>query len=216
MNNKVKKMVALAMLSAMAYVMVFLSKLIPFQIMFLHYDAKDVIITLGGLIYGPVAALIISVLVSFIEMITISGTGVWGFLMNVLSTCAFAIPVALIYRKKKNLPSACIGLVVGVIAMTVTMLIWNYIISPIYMGAPREQVAAMLVPVFLPFNLLKAGINAALTYILYKPVITALRKAGFVTTAAPNKENKKTAAPIILMIAAGLILITGVLIFIFI
>ena len=57
------------------------------------------------------------------------------------------------------------------------MMLCNYIITPIYTGLPRETVAGMLLPVFLPFNLIKYGINTAVTLILYKPIVTALRKA---------------------------------------
>ena len=40
----------------------------------------------------------------------------------------------------------------------------------------------MLIPMFLPFNGLKAGINAALTLGLYKPLTTALRSMRLVET----------------------------------
>ena len=61
--------------------------------------------------------------------------------------------------------------------MVVVMLFWNYLITPVYMGYPREAVVELLIPVFLPFNLIKGGLNAALTMILYKPVVIALRRA---------------------------------------
>ena len=41
----------------------------------------------------------------------------------------------------------------------------------------RTDVAAMLVPVFLPFNLLKGCLNATITVLLYKPVVQGLRHA---------------------------------------
>lgn len=97
--------------------------------------------------------------------------------MNVLSTCAFACTAAFIYKKKHTLRGALVGLLCGVVLMTIVMLLWNYLITPIYMGYPREAVAAMLPTVFLPFNLLKGGLNAALTMLIYKPVVNALRKA---------------------------------------
>lgn len=216
MKDRIKKMVALAMLSAMAYIMVVLSRFIPLKIMFLQYDPKDVIITLGGLIYGPLAAFIISAIASLIEMITISQTGYWGLIMNILSTCAFACTASAIYRKKRTLSGACLGLIAGIAAMSSTMMLWNYLIAPIYMGTPREEVVKLLVPVFLPFNLLKASINAALTYLLYKPLITALRKSGFVASASVSEKGKKSAAPIILMSAAIILLAIGIVLFIFI
>ena len=76
----------------------------------------------------------------------------------------------------------------GIAALTVTMLLWNYLITPIYMHMDRSVVAAMLPTVFLPFNLAKGGLNMALTLILYKPVVTALRKARLV----PERENAQS------------------------
>ena len=61
--------------------------------------------------------------------------------------------------------------------MVSMMLLWNYLIAPIYMGYPRAAVAKLLLPVFLPFNLLKGGLNASVTMLLYKPVVTILRRS---------------------------------------
>ena len=55
------------------------------------------------------------------------------------------------------------------------MMFWNYWIAPIYMGYPREAIVKLLLPAFLPFNLIKGGLNAAIAMLLYKPVVTALR-----------------------------------------
>lgn len=73
--------------------------------------------------------------------------------------------------------------------MVVVMLFWNYLITPIYMGYPREAVVELLIPVFLPFNLMKGGLNAALTMILYKSIVIALRRAHLIET---NKLEPKT------------------------
>jgi hypothetical protein len=80
---------------------------------------------------------------------------------------------------------AVAGLVIGVIFMTCTMLLWNYLMVPIFTpGITRERVITMLLPIFLPFNLLKGSINAAAAMLLYKPLITALRKAGMIPKPA--------------------------------
>ena len=79
-----KTMVSLATLTAIAYIVMLLSKLMP-SVMFLDFDFKDVVICIGGFTFGPLAAAMISIVVAFIEMITISHTGGWGFLMNIPS-----------------------------------------------------------------------------------------------------------------------------------
>lgn len=188
----IKQIVSIGMFCALAYVVMLLSKLIPISVAgFLSLDFKDVIIAICGFIFGPISGLIVSVIVSLIEMITVSTTGPIGLLMNVLSTCAFVIPSSLIYRNRRKFSSAIIGLVVGALCMTCIMLLWNWLITPLYMGVPREVVVAMLIPTFLPFNLIKGGLNAAATILLYKPIITALRKARLVEASTSSQPRKK-------------------------
>lgn len=169
--------IAMAMLTAVAYVIMYLSKMLPSVNGFLDFDFKDVVICISGFIYGPLSAAIISIVVALIEAVTISHTGPIGLLMNVLATCSFCCTATFIYKKHHTMKGAILGLATGVVALVVVMLLWNYLITPIYQGVPREVVVTMLPTVFFPFNLAKGGMNMAATLLLYKPVVTALRKA---------------------------------------
>ncbi len=184
----IKKLVLMAMLAAMAYMIVALVR-IP-VVLFLKYEPKDVVITIGGFLLGPMASFVISLLISLLEMVTISETGPIGCLMNLLSTCSFACTAAFIYKKKHTLGGAVAGLAAGSVFMVIIMLLWNWLITPLYMGVDRSAVEGMLLPAFLPFNLLKAGLNSALTLVLYKPLVTALRKTGLVETGAKTGSSK--------------------------
>lgn len=82
-------------------------------------------------------------------------------------------------------------------------------IAPIYMGFPREAAAELLIPAFLPFNLIKGGLNAAFTFMLYKPVTTALRKTGYISVSSNEQMPKKK--PIGLWIISGINVVTCVL-----
>ena len=182
-----KKMVTLAMLAAIAYLIVNLVR-IP-VVLFLKYEPKDVIITIGGFLFGPMASFIISFVVSLLEMVTISDTGIIGGIMNLISTCSFACVAAFIYKKQHTLKGAILGLGLGSLLMVAIMLLWNWLITPLYMGVDRSTVEGMLIPAFLPFNLLKAGLNSALTIGLYKPLSTALRRIGLVETHAKSSKT---------------------------
>lgn len=189
MNQKTKKLTILAMLAALSYIIMYVGR-IP-MVMFLKYDPKDVIITIGGFIYGPLSAAAISAAVSLVEMVTASDTGLYGLIMNIVSTCSFACVASLIYKKKRTLSGAVIGLIAGCLFMTGVMLLWNYFITPHYLVQPQEVVAAMLLPVFLPFNLIKGGLNAAITMLLYKPVVSALRRANLIESSYNSKPQGK-------------------------
>ena len=187
---KTKRLVSLAMLCAIAFVVTYLSRQIPIRVAgFLRMDFKDVVIIIGGFIFGPISAAAVSVVTSLIEMLTFSETGFYGFFMNVVSSCAFACIAAAFYKKSRTMKASVVGLITGALAMTIVMMLWNYIITPVYMGVDRERVAGMLIPTFLPFNLIKAGLNAALTILMYKPVIVGLRKAGLVPASASGKKG---------------------------
>ncbi len=175
MNSKTKKLTTAGMLCALAYGATLIGR-IPI-VLFLKYDPKDSIIAIGGLLLGPLISFAVALIVSLAEMFTISETGILGFLMNVISSSSFACTAALIYKKKTRRSGAMIGLFCGWGSMVLIMLLWNYLITPVYMGYPREAVAELLIPVFLPFNLMKGGLNAAFAMILYKPVVTAFRYA---------------------------------------
>ena len=204
----VRYIVSIGLFAAVAYVAVFLGRVIPNVAGFLSYEPKDAVVVIAGFILGPVAALIITVLVSFIEMITISGTGLYGFVMNSVSTCAFAIPAAFIYGKMRTQKGAVLGLAASIVSMTAVMVLWNYIITPLYMGVPRETVAGMLATVFGPFNLAKSGINAGITLLLYKPIVEALRKVRLIEGSGSGKKVKFSPGFTILAIA---VLVTFVL-----
>ena len=179
---KTRQMTVTALLSAAAYAVMVVGR-VP-MVLFLKYDPKDIFIAMGGFLYGPLTVFGMSVLVSLFEMMTVSDTGPIGFLMNVLSTCSFVCVAAFIYKKKRSIWGAALGLAAGIAFMTLTMVLWNYIVTPWYMGVPREVVRDMLLPVFVPFNLIKGGLNAAAAMLLYKPLITALRRLNWVPPQA--------------------------------
>lgn len=184
-TTNTKKITLLGMLAAIAYAVIFVCHfLIPPVAGFLTLDVKDTIIAIAGFIFGPLSAALVGAVVAAVEMVTISATGPIGLVMNILSSCCFACVAAFIYKRKHTLKGAITGLVVGCLAATAVMLLWNFLITPLYMGVPRETVAAMLVPVFLPFNLGKYILNAAITMLIYKPIVTALRKANLLAPSS--------------------------------
>lgn len=177
----VRTMTSLAMLTAIAYVVMYLSKMLPQVLGFLQMDLKDTVICIGGFVFGPLAAAIIALVVALVEMFTVSDTGIIGCIMNVLATVAFCCTASFVYKKVHTKKGAVIGLALGVVALVAVMLLWNYLITPLYMeGFKRSDIADMLVPIFLPFNLVKGGLNMAVILLLYKPVVTALRRARLV------------------------------------
>lgn len=181
-------MVGIAVFSALAFVVAFVCNIIPPVAGFLSLDVKDAVIAIASFIYGPVSAVIISFIAAFIELITFSTTGWYGFVMNFASSAVFSLTASLIYSRRRNINTALIALASSVLAVTCVMLLLNIFVTPLYLayiGVPtavaKGQVAEMLPTVLLPFNFAKALLNSAVAMLLYKPVATALKRIKLVS-----------------------------------
>ena len=206
-SNNIKKMSVIAVLCAIAYLV---SLVFPFKVQFLPFDLKDAIIAISALMYGPVAGLISSVIVPFIEFITTSETGVYGFIMNFLSSAAFSVTAGFIYKYRKSFSGAIISMCASVLAVTAVMLIANLFITPYYMHVPREMVVELIPALLLPFNLIKSVVNAALTLLIYKPLTAAFGRMRL--TERKSYDKSQGLRSILLMVcslavAAGAIIV---------
>ena len=204
--NKNKQIALIGLFSAIAFIFTVLGGLLPISVAgFLKYDPKDIIVAIAGFISGPISALIISVITALLELATgVSTTGFYGLLMNIISTASFACISSYIYKKRRTLNGAIIGLVIATLITTALMLLWNYFVTPFYMHVPREVVASMLPTVFLPFNLIKYGINACFALLIYKPLVTALRKSRLL----PNSKGEKSEPKVMIIISSIFVLAT--------
>ena len=181
----------LAMMTAVSLVLLLIVR-IPFPpAPFLVYDPADVPIYITAFAYGPVAGLIVTLIVCLIQAFMLGGDGLYGFLMHFVATGIVAVVIGLMYAKNKTRKRAVASLITGVIVATIVMCLMNLVITPLYMGAPREAVIAMLPTAIIPFNLLKAGLNAVLTFILYKRVSGFLHRE---STAAMAEKAEHSSA----------------------
>lgn len=176
MKMSTAKLAKLAMMVAISCVLVLLIR-IPFPpAPFLVYDPADVPIYITTFAFGPAAGLTVTFVVSFIQAFILGGDAAYGFIMHVFATGMFAGVAGAIYKHKKSKKEALIALGAGIIISTAVMCMMNIIVTPYYMGTPREAVLAMILPVILPFNLLKNTTNAVITFLVYKRISGFLHK----------------------------------------
>lgn len=169
-NNNIKKMTVVAMLCALAFLV---SLVFPFKVSFLTFDLKDAIIAISALMYGPIAGLVCSVIVPFIEFITTSETGVYGLIMNFLSSASLSVTAGIVYKYRRSFSGAILAMLSAVFAVVGVMLLANLFITPYYMGVERSMVVDLIPSLLLPFNLIKSVVNASLTMLIYKPMTSA-------------------------------------------
>ncbi len=175
-----RKITVMGMMAAISIVLVYL---VHFPIFpgaaFLEYDPADIPIFIGTFLFGPVSGLVLTVVTAGIQALTVSAqSGPYGFIMHVLATGSFALVAGNIYRRAHTRRGAVVALAAGVAAMVVMMVFANLLITPAFMMVPRQAVRQMLLPVIIPFNLIKAGANALITFIIYKKIGGVIFGAG--------------------------------------
>lgn len=171
--NRTKKLVLAAVLTAMSIVLLYVPFL-RFPIFaaapFLEYDAMDVPILIAALLMGFKGGICVTLVSCVIQGLTVSSaSGIYGIIMHFIATGGFVLGVSLV-NKKTNGKKTVLSLVTGVICMVLITIPANLFVTPIFMGVTRQVVFAMLPTVFIPFNLVKASINAAVTFLIFGPV----------------------------------------------
>ena len=167
--NQTRKLTTLGMLGALSILLVaFIHFPIFPQAPFLEYDGADIPILIAAFIFGPIEGIILTVAASIVQGITVSAeSGYIGIIMHIFATGAFVAVSGIIFKRKKSTPVLILALLAGVIAQTAAMIIWNIIFTPIFMNTSREVVMNMIVPIIMPFNIIKSGINAIAAFILF-------------------------------------------------
>lgn len=175
-----------AAFSVILYIVPMLNLPFPFFPGFLKVHFDEVPAFIAGFAYGPLSALFVIIIKTLVKLPLTSTLG-FGEFIDFLYSCAFVIPAAIIYQKKKNLKGALLGFgVATVIQLFVSSFMTTFVMLDFYMviiRLPKEAIINMckaanplvdnlewkfLFFVALPFNAFKDVMVFLLTFILYK------------------------------------------------
>ncbi len=184
MNTNIKKVTRIGVLSAAAAIL-FLIPGIPIFPPIYKLDFSTLPALLGGFAMGPVAGVVITFIKAAVGCITSDSQGV-GELADFLVSSSLVVTASLIYRRNRTLKGALIGMVVGIVLMTIVGALANYyVLIPFYqnvMGFPVEAIVGMMKAIIpainslwdmillatVPFNLIKGIVLCGITALLYK------------------------------------------------
>ena len=202
MQNAIKKpglsstkiIAKVGVLSAIAYVLMFISVPLPIFPSFLKIDLSDIPAIFGGMSLGPMAGLAIVIVKNFLQGITASTTGGVGEFANIVIGGSYVLIICLFYRKLKGTKGVLAGGLVGIVVMTIMGCIMNYyIMMPLYAtvyGMPLEQIIQMgtvinpkvtdlytfVIWMIAPFNIVKAVLMTVVILPLFKKMEKLLSK----------------------------------------
>ena len=190
-----RTLVQIGMLSALAIILMQFEIPLPFAPAFYKIDFSEVPVLIGCFSMGPFAGVLIE-LIKVILNVAIKGTMTMGIgdAANFLIGCAFCVPAALIYQKKRTKSGAVTGMVVGTVIMTILGCVLNaYILLPVYAKAfemPLDALVSMGTEVngaitglmtfvlfaVAPFNLLKGVLVSFIVFLIYLIVFFVYKK----------------------------------------
>ncbi|MBE5939173.1 MAG: ECF transporter S component [Lachnospiraceae bacterium] len=187
----VRYLTVTAMLSAVAYILMFLDFPIPMIIPdFIKMDISELPALIGSFAFGPVCGIFICLVKNLLHLF-ITSTGGVGELSNFLLGVAFVVPAGLIYKYKKNKKGALIGALIGAVAMGVISIPINYFLTyPIYYNFMKEEVILAayqkIIPAMknilqclivfnMPFTIVKGLFSVLITLVVYKHISPILK-----------------------------------------
>jgi riboflavin transporter FmnP len=174
-NKTITRLTTTAMLTAVAVILGYFAFPIFLNVAFLEYDACDVMVLITSFSFGPLYGVMSSVAVAIFQAFLLDKSGIFGFLMNIVSTTALTLPAAIIYLKHKTKKGAATALAVGSAVTLVVMVAFNYLVTPHFMGAPIAVVHSLM-PFIAGFNAIKAVINSIITFFVYKHIGKIIKK----------------------------------------
>ena len=194
LNSKldVRKMTVTAMLSAIAFVLMFLDTAVPIMPSFIKLDLSELPALIATFALGPVCGVIVCLIKNLLHLLSTTTGGV-GELSNFILGAAFVLPAGLIYQHKKTKKNAIIGAIVGALAMAIISFPSNlFIVYPVYYNfmpkdviiaayqalvpfANIDSIAKCLLLFNVPFTFVKGLISAIITILIYQPLRPLLK-----------------------------------------
>ncbi len=191
-------------LASVLYVVPIFSINLPFLPPFLALHFDEVPVFIAAYAYGPWTGLAVLIIKTIIKL-PFTSTLCVGELADFIFSCAFILPAAFIYQKKRNLKGVAIGFGVGTLAQLIVALVLNvYAMLPFYMfvmGLSYETILGMCQSVnpaitdlgwpyafmaVLPLNLIKDAIVIVLTFLIYRSIGRLLHYEGDKKRRAAN------------------------------
>ena len=186
-TSKVRVLTGTAMLGAVAAVLMYLEFPIPIMPAFVKLDVSELPALIASFAYGPVSGILVCLIKNLIKLPSTSTAAV-GELFNFVMGALFVGVAGLIYKRNKTRKGAIVGALLGALVMAVVSVPYNYfIVYPAYVvmyHLPLDAIIGMyqainpsvdglltcLITFNFPFTLFKGLLDAALCFLIYKPL----------------------------------------------
>lgn len=188
----VRKIAGTGVLSALAYVLMFLEFPIPMFIPnFIKFDVSELPALIASFAYGPVSGVFVCLIKNLLNLLIKSSTGGVGELSNFILGALFVIPAGILYKYRQTRSAAALGPILGALLSAILSFFTNYyVVYPIYIkfmpmeaiiGAYKailpsvDSLKEALIIFNVPFTFCKFAIVTVVTFIIYKRISPILK-----------------------------------------
>lgn len=209
-NSNLTNIIAYTLIGAISFVVMKIEFPIFPGASFLKFDFSDVIVAIGTFLFGAWPGILIALIRTILSFI-FNPSNLIGQIAAFLATTAYVLPFYAFSKKitdksrqsLKGHIKPIIGLILGIVAMTIVMSVANaFILTPIYaltaipnfpslssyqdlynftvknylaglLHIPSMQV--YIFGIIVPFNLLKGLINSIVVYILFEATLKNIK-----------------------------------------
>ncbi len=184
-RQRVRYIAVTGMLSALSTILMMVSFSVPFMPSFIKLDFSEMPALIAAFSMGPLAGVAVCFVKNLINL-PFTTTACVGEFANFLLGCCLVLPAGLLYRYRKNRKMALIGSLLGAAAMAAVGLPLNYFVTyPMYAKVlPLKAIVGMYQAIApgvdglfwcllffnVPFTFLKGGLDAAITFLVYKRI----------------------------------------------
>ena len=182
-GGKTRKLTLIGIFAAISTVLMFFELPLPFMPPFLKFDPSGVPILLASMLFGPSAAISVTLVKDLIHLLSTTTGGV-GELADFLIMSTFSVVVGLIYRKRSDRKGVLIATLAGTATCAVVGALANrYLLIPFFSKMmPLEAIFAACAEInpaidglnayilfgAIPFNLIKGLLLTVFTFLLYR------------------------------------------------
>lgn len=158
-----KQIVAIVILILMTLALSFVEFPVVPGAEWLKYDPSGIVPLLATLLYGPLIGGIVAIL-AWIPHVVVDPIGAF---MNIASTLSLLLVLSAVYRRDPSRKGAILGSLAGIVVTTAITICLNFVVTPLYLPATYQDVAALVLPALLPFNVIKAAVNSFVAVVSY-------------------------------------------------
>lgn len=167
-----RRIAVTALLCALSFVLTFVEVPIFPPAPWLKYDPSGIVGLVAALAFGPATGTAAVVLPWLLKTLFVFDP--WGHLMAVVANLALVLPTAALARRMQGARGLAAGMAVGAVVSLAACVVGNLVVTPVYAGISTAEVLAMVVPVLLPFNVIKVALNCAGAALVRKPLAGVL------------------------------------------